>query len=291
MTAGFYVVNYTRYDTEFHRVIESMSIPVFIVFFTGVGVSLDLQVLTSSWSIILVLVAVRFAGMYLGSLVGGIAARDPMKHNLLSGLAYLTQAGVSVGLAKEVAVEFSPWGPDLATLSIGVIVVNQLIGPPFFKWVLGKTGEARTRADDPAFDGTRDAVIFGLDTQSMALARQLQGHGWTTRIICCDAETAIEPENEDVEIILDESELSVESMKKFGVGKADAIVALLTDEQNYRLCELNYEHFGVRDFIVLIKVRRLYTSWIKEARYIIHLINPDGIKKLSVEMSYRSLAL
>ena len=261
MTAGFYLVNYTRYGTEFHRVIEALSIPVFIAFFTEVGVSLDLQVLTSSWVIILILVTVRFAAMYLGSLAGGIAARDPMQHNLLSGFAYLTQAGVSVGLAKEVGVDFEPWGEALATLSIGVIVVNQLIGPPFFKWVLGKTGETHTRTDDPEFDGVRDAIIFGLDTQSLALARQLQGHGWQARIICCDAENMIEPEKDDVEIVLDESELNVEMLKKVGMEKAHAVVALLTDEENYRLCELNYEHFGVRDFIVVLHDRMNFSKF------------------------------
>jgi Trk K+ transport system NAD-binding subunit len=261
MTAGFYLVNYTRYGTEFHRVIETLSVPVFIAFFTAVGISLNLEVLASSWAIILILVIVRFAGVYLGSLLGGIVARGPMQHNLLAGFAYLTQAGVSVGLAREVGVEFEPWGEALATLSIGVIVVNQLIGPPFFKWVLGKTGETHTRADDPELDGVRDAVIFGLDTQSLALARQLQGHGWQARIICCDAENMIEPEKDDVEIILDESELSVEMLKKVGMEKAHAVVALLTDEENYRLCELNYQHFGVRDFIVVLHDRMNFSKF------------------------------
>ena len=261
MTAGFYLVNYTRYGSEFHRIIEVLSIPVFIAFFTEVGISLDLRVLTSAWVIIVILVLVRFAGVYLGSLLGGILARDKMKHNLLSGFAYLTQAGVSVGLAKEVGVEFEPWGESFATLSIGVIVVNQLVGPPFFKWVLGLVGETHTRAEEPAFDGVRDAIIFGLDTQSLALARQLNAHGWQARIICRDPANMIVQNGDEVEIVQDESELTVEMLKKHELDKADAIVALLTDEENYRLCELNYEQFGVDDFIVVLHERENFSKF------------------------------
>ncbi|HUF39889.1 MAG TPA: cation:proton antiporter [Anaerolineales bacterium] len=261
MTAGFYLVNYTRYRGEFHHVIDVLSVPVFIAFFTAVGIALNLQVLTASWIIILVLVVVRFAGLYLGSLLGGIAAGDPMKHNLLYGFAYITQAGVSVGLAKEVAVEFSPWGDPLATLLIGGIVVSQLIGPPFFKWVLGKTGEAHPRAGDSEFDGVRDALIFGLDNQSLALARQLKAHGWQSRIICCHAENMVNVDDQDVEIVLQEGELDRKALKSLGMDRADAVVALLSDDENYRLCELNYEHFGVRDFIVLLDDRNHFSSF------------------------------
>lgn len=255
MTAGFYLVNFTRYTSELNRVIEDLSAPVFIAFFTLVGISLELSVLAEAWAVALILVVVRFAGMFLGSLAGGAMAGDPPKHNLLAGFAYLTQAGVSVGLANEIAMEFPPWGQELATLSIGVIVINQVIGPPFFKWVVNQVGEAHPRAESPAFDGVRDALIFGLDSQSLALARQLRGHGWNARIICRDPERMRALGGDENGIVSTSEDLSAEMLRELELGKADAVVALLTDEENYRLCELNYEHFGVRDFVVVLHDR------------------------------------
>lgn len=38
--------------------------------------------------------------------------------------------------------------------------LNQILGPPFFKWAINHVGEAHTRARTPGFDGVRDVVIL-----------------------------------------------------------------------------------------------------------------------------------
>ena len=74
--------------------------------------------------------------------------------------------------------------PSLAiTTVVAVIVINQFVGPPLFKWSINLVGEARTRANVPHFDGVRDAYIIGFESQSVALARQLKEHGWEAEIV------------------------------------------------------------------------------------------------------------
>jgi hypothetical protein len=42
-------------------------------------------------------------------------------------LAMVTQAGVAIGLAKNVADRIPDWGPDFTALLMAVIVLNQVI--------------------------------------------------------------------------------------------------------------------------------------------------------------------
>ncbi|MCB8943875.1 MAG: cation:proton antiporter [Ardenticatenaceae bacterium] len=249
MTAGFYVANYSRLASDFQHTIEEMSPLVFLLFFTLVGIELELDVIGEAWGIILILFTVRLAGIFIGSFAGSLAAQDRSRSNALLGFGFITQAGVSVGLAKEIGVEFATWGPELATLSIGVIVLNQIVGPPLLKWAINRVGESHTRAESRAFDGLRDVIIFGLSPQSVQLARQLRQHDWQVKIATRNEMYQQELEQADIEIHL-AAEWNVETLRNLDLANADSVVALLSDEENYELCELIYEHFGTETVIV-----------------------------------------
>lgn len=252
MTAGFYVTNFTPLASDFQHAIEKMSPAIFLLFFTLVGLELELNVLFLAWGIVLILFAVRLAGIFIGSYAGVTVIQDRSHGNALLGFGFITQAGVSVGLAKEVAVEFPEWGPQLATLSIGVIVLNQIIGPPLLKWAINRAGEAHTRADSPAFDGVRDAIIFGVESQSLALARHLQNHQWNVRLVACNREIPQNTPNGFAQIE-QLTEISVVALEKLDTRRAESVVLLLSDEENYQICELIYEQFGIENVIVRLQ--------------------------------------
>ena len=81
--------------------------------------------------------------MYLSAYTGGRLGGDPPCFNRIAGLAYLTQAGVSLGLALEVARRFPTWGDSFVSIVVAVIAINQVIGPIAMKQVLVRSGEAR----------------------------------------------------------------------------------------------------------------------------------------------------
>ena len=170
-------------------------------------------------------------------------------------VSYITQAGVGLGLAKEVVVEFPEWGTAFATIIISVIVVNQIVGPPFFKWALHLVGEAHTRAKTHEFDGVRDAIIFGLESESLALARQLRSHGWEVKIASLKVNYAKKmAKDSDVEIHPIPG-LTLDVLNQLDAAQAEAIVTMLSDEENYRICELAYEHFGTDNLVVRLNER------------------------------------
>lgn len=254
MLAGFMVTNFGRQREVFGRILHDVAPPVYVVFFTLTGASLALDVLAQTWTLAVVLFLIRLATIFIGSFGGGMLAGDPMERNRLSWMAYVTQAGVGLGLAREVAVEFPTWGSAFATLMISVIVVNQLLGPPLFKWAIRRAGEAHSPADPHEFDGERDAIIFGLDAHSLALANQLISHGWQVKVAALKKGLLDQAEDMQLDVRRIQN-LTRETLEELEVEKAEAIVTMMSDEENYQICELAYEHFGTDNLVVRLQDR------------------------------------
>ncbi len=254
MLAGFLLTNFSSHRNEFSSLLLKSSLPIYVAFFTLVGASLELDILIKTWSIALALFSVRLIAIFLGSLTGGMLAGTPWQHNRIRWMALITQAGVGLGLAKEMAGSFPDWGPSVATIVISVIILNEILGPLLFKWAITLVGEAHTKAQPKESDGVRDTIIFGLERQAFVLARQLQAHHWQVKI--ADTKTREDSfATEDVEIH-SISQINLESLKELGADHADAIVCLLlSDDKNYQICELIYEHFGIETVVVRLNDR------------------------------------
>jgi Trk K+ transport system NAD-binding subunit len=254
MIGSFFVANFSAYRDDLLQIMQELAPSVFVVFFTLTGATLRLEILATVWQLALALFVVRLVGLFIGSFAGGTIAGDPGQHNRVSWLAYVTQAGVGLGLAREVAFEFESFGAAFATLIIAVIVVNQLIGPPLMKLAINRVGEAHPRATTPAFDGQRDALIFGVDGQSVALARQLESQDWNARLVCLNSDHLVEPVPAGLDIRHVRS-LTTRELAPLEMAKADVVVAMLSDQENYRICELVYEHVGTQTVVARLSDR------------------------------------
>lgn len=243
---SFYITNYSNNRIEFVELLEEISPIIYIVFFTLTGASLSLQTLMNVFWIALALFALRLFTMVLGGIFGVVAAKDDKKYTFISWMPYVTQAGVALGLTTLIANEFPSWGYEFQTIIIAVIVINQLIGPPLFKMAINLVGESHLKHKAHEYDGIKDAVIFGLESQSIALAVTLKQHNWVPKIVSF-SDDAKENHN-DFEIV-SLPDISLKSFKQLQLENADVIVCLLSDENNYKISELVYEHIGTKDII------------------------------------------
>lgn len=252
MIAGFLISSFSPYRDDFTRILHNVGPAIYILFFTLTGASLALDVLLTTWPIALTLFSVRLIGIFIGSFSGGLAAKAPMQHNRLGWMAFITQAGVGLGLAKEVADEFPAWGDPFATVMIAVIVLNQIVGPPFFKWVVNRVGESHARAKTAPFDGTQDVIIFGLKAQSVTLARQLQNQNWQVKMVCRNAAEIDKFDSTDIDVhVVDRIDL--DALNMLDTAHADAIVCFLPNDLSYQVCELAFEHFGTETLVVHLR--------------------------------------
>ncbi len=263
---SFVLTNYSKHRIEFKEVLEYISPVIYIVFFTLTGASLSFETLVQVFGIAVSLFFLRLFTMVLGGMFGVIAAKDPKKYLFIAWMPYLTQAGVALGLATIISKEFPEWGHHFETIVIAIIVINQLLGPPLFKWVLNYVKESHLKAKSDLKESTRDAVIFGLESQSIALAKQLEKQNWTTRIISVD-DYAIKGEHKCE--IINNFNPTVANLKTLDLDKVEAVVLMLTDEKNYILAEMIYENFGTKDIIVRLNQHENFEKFYKLGALII----------------------
>ena len=87
--------------------------------------------------------------------VTAIAARlvsleRPVARKVPFGL--FPQSGFALGLANLVASSFPPWGSGAATLILGTIVINEMLGPVLFRMALVRAGEIGRKHDPSLAD-------------------------------------------------------------------------------------------------------------------------------------------
>ncbi len=250
---SFYVTNFSRFRYEFLKILEEVGPLIYIAFFTLTGASVSLDILPKVIGVALILFSIRLITMIMGSFVGGTLGGDSGLFRRIGWMPYVTQAGVGLGLATIVANAFPAWGNEFSTIVIAVIVLNQFVGPPLFKWSINLVGESRLKANVPHFDGVRDALIIGMESQSVALARQLKEHGWEAEIATRQQDID-RSEYPDITIVSIE-DLSLKSLTSVNVEKAEAVVLMLTDKENHQVAETLYEHVGTKDIVVRLNQR------------------------------------
>jgi Kef-type K+ transport system membrane component KefB len=141
ISAGFTVQNFSRYGYIFMEAMERFALPIFVLFFSIAGASLNLDALLMTWPLAAFLVIIRTLGIFGSTWIAGILNRDPSQHKRIAWMAYITQAGVAIGLAQLAQRRFPELGMYLTTLVLAVITINQVVGPITFKIALKKAGE------------------------------------------------------------------------------------------------------------------------------------------------------
>lgn len=251
--ASFVIVNYTPLRIDFQSEVEKIGPAIYAAFFTLAGAMMSLDILTEMWKIALVFFVIRLVGMMGGSWLGGTLAGDPGIFKRIGWMPYVTQAGVSLALVMVVSTSFPEWGHELATIIIAVIIVNQLIGPPLFKWAIKKVGENRNLAKDH-YDHSHRVLIFGYENQSVALSHELMKNNWTVSIATRKSEEMVD-EIPEVKMYYIPG-LEDETMVGLNLKKYDTFVLLHSDRGNLRICEWIYENIGKKVVIVRLSDRK-----------------------------------
>ncbi len=252
--AGYIVTNYSRFRNDFIKIIQDISPVIYIIFFTLIGAGINISVLGSIWYIALILYFLRIVALMVAGYSGALLGGDDHRIGRLSWMAYVTQAGVSIALVSVVAGEFVGWGEAFSTLMIAVIILNLLTGPPLFKMALQKSGEGRLRSDSSFLGRDQKAVIFGLESQSIALAKRLKEYDWSVSIVVCnDQEIKLE---KDLLVVRRIKKIDQENLKAEEVHHADTVISLLSDQENLLIAQTIRNNFNVRNIIVRLNDRK-----------------------------------
>jgi mannitol/fructose-specific phosphotransferase system IIA component (Ntr-type) len=124
--------------------LADFEVAILAVFFTLAGMQLHVGHLVPAAGVVFLVFAIRFAGKILaGGLAMSLAGATSKMRRYL-GLALLPQAGVAVGLI--VLVQEDPALAEVRdfflTVGLGVVTLNEIIGPLATKLALERSGEA-----------------------------------------------------------------------------------------------------------------------------------------------------
>ena len=146
LVAGFIVQNLSKQGDKFLHALEGMGSTVYVVFFASAGADLDIPLLLNLWPVALLLAASRSVVTIVGARAASRIARDEPSLARWSWAALIAQAGLTQGLAGQIAREFPTFGPPFQALVIATLAINAIIGPIFFKLALDRTRESKGAA-------------------------------------------------------------------------------------------------------------------------------------------------
>ena len=150
MVAGFTIENFSEHGEELIQAIERHSLPVYVVFFTIAGASLDLGALGATLPLALVLALTRGILTAGGTALGARWARAPVEAVRYGWSGFIAQAGVTLGFAILIEHRFPEIGVTVKTVTLAVIALNQLVGPVLFRYGLVWAGEAQPEEERSA---------------------------------------------------------------------------------------------------------------------------------------------
>lgn len=138
---GTTLVNKLHKSKRVFSSINDFVSPVYLLFFTLAGASLDLAVFTTVGAVGVAYVFARAAGKMIGAWVGGKSVKADEKVTKYLGLALLPQGGISIGLAVVVRQQLPSYAVAINTIIMFSVLIYEVSGPIFAKIAISKAGE------------------------------------------------------------------------------------------------------------------------------------------------------
>lgn len=165
LSAGLVVANFSEEEaSRLVRDLETVALPVYIVFFATAGATLRLDVLADVAPIALLLVILRGASLWLFGVIatGSTGASAEIRRWGWTGM--LPQAGLALALALLVQRGFGFEGEGASALLLGVIAINELVMPILLRVALLRSGDAGTHVVEP--DSSMPPAVSEASTSS-----------------------------------------------------------------------------------------------------------------------------
>lgn len=136
------LVNVLPKSQRVFNLLTNITPPVYLMFFTLAGASLDIRVLSSVGLIGVAYIIARAAGKIIGSRLGAkrVNASEGVVNYL--GMSLLPIGGISIGLAAIVTAELGEVGARMSTIVLFSVLVFEIVGPICTKIGIERAGEA-----------------------------------------------------------------------------------------------------------------------------------------------------
>lgn len=143
MMFGATIANLFHNPTRFIGIIDKVTPPIYVCFFTLAGLQLDLAILKTVGLVGAGYIIFRVLGKMLGVFVAAKISKAEDNIRRYLGLALIPQAGVAIGLSLIAEQSMPGLGSQIRTIVLAGTVIYELIGPFVAKIALTKAGDIR----------------------------------------------------------------------------------------------------------------------------------------------------
>lgn len=150
------LVNVLPKSQRVFNLVSHITPPIYLMFFTLAGASLDIGVLSSVGLLGIGYIISRAMGKVLGARLGAKqvnASKDIVDY---LGMSLLPIGGVSIGLAAIAKSELPGVGSKISTIVLFSVLVYEIIGPILTKIAIEKAGEANQAVRTKIKDSSKD---------------------------------------------------------------------------------------------------------------------------------------
>ncbi len=138
---GTVLVNIQQNSVRVFDSVNSFAAPIYILFFTLAGASLDLSILKTVGLMGIAYVLARGLGKIAGAWAGAAMVKAEPAVRKYLGLGLLPQGGISIGLMVLVRQQLPDYAVAINTIIMFSVLIYETSGPIFAKIALKKAGE------------------------------------------------------------------------------------------------------------------------------------------------------
>ncbi len=141
MILGGVFVNVSKDIKSVFKIVDTITPPIFMIFFVVSGAKLDISIIPSIGLIGVVYIVARVIGKYGGAWVGAALTKAPRAVRNYLGLALIPQAGVAIGLTIVADRVVPEYAGEIRAVILCATLIYELTGPLISKIALTKSGE------------------------------------------------------------------------------------------------------------------------------------------------------
>ena len=141
MAMGATLVNVSSTGGPILRLVDSITPPIFLMFFATSGAELDVTILPQIGVIGILYVVFRVVGKIAGASLGASLMKAPDTVKKYIGFTLVPQAGVAIGLSLIASQTLPGFGQTIRAVILCGTLIYELIGPAATKIALKKAGE------------------------------------------------------------------------------------------------------------------------------------------------------
>ena len=145
MALGAAVANLSSEAGSILSIAESITAPIYILFFVASGAGLQVSVLKTAGVIGAIYIITRSIGKIFGAWLGARISRVPAPVGKYLGPCLLPQAGVAIGLTLLAGRVVPEYAPAIRAVVLAGTLVYEIIGPGITKLSLTRAGEITGR--------------------------------------------------------------------------------------------------------------------------------------------------